>query len=427
MLPAQNSGFCRNCDPFEHGACKCHCHQCMEAQHLAGTVNGADFSDIIESHKCACITADGVQCSLEPMPGKEWCYDCSAGYCDCSCKQCVTGEHQHRSGGTPDGDSAEVEQTEHVAAKPLTPLKMRAAGLQEANQRDKEGRSEKVLHKNAAWWADLSTTKFSQVLGVTQWDDEAPLADLQQPSKAGNKRLTVKQRVANRNASLAEYTATRAANDYDSNGDERWASRVGRKHRLATSNSTSPKLRRSKRSLKRTARFLPGVSNSPVDDSDSYSDAEMQEALQQRGIPSLIEKHASRSIKQPNRGRKSPRAKPIPRSQLSASQRLPESRDVAKLAAKRTKQSSLLDYPRYNVTSLRRKQLEERDRLRQKEEEAAQKNWRQLERSEHLQRKQSQTLGRNTEKVLKRSKPVRTAASKSRSPSNPKDAKRGRQ
>jgi hypothetical protein len=29
MLPAQNSGFYRNCDPFEHGACKCHCHQCM--------------------------------------------------------------------------------------------------------------------------------------------------------------------------------------------------------------------------------------------------------------------------------------------------------------------------------------------------------------------------------------------------------------
>ena len=110
------------------------------------------------------------------------------------------------------------------------------------------------------------------------------------------------------------------------------------------------------------------------------------------------------------------------------SQRLPESREVAKLAAKRTKQSSLLDYPRYVSASVRRKQLEERDRLiRQKEEEASQKNWRLLERSEHLLRKQNQTMGRNTKKVLKRSKPVRTAASKSRSPSNPKEAKRGRQ
>ena len=237
----------------------------------------------------------------------------------------------------------------------------------------------------------------------------------------------MKQRMASRNASLAEYTAARAASNCDSNGNDRWASRVSRKHKLVTSKSTSPKLRRSKRSLKRIARFLPGVSNSPEDDFGSYSDAEMQEALQQRGIPALIEKQARHSSKQPSRGSKSPRAKLVARSQLKESQRLPESREVAKLAAKRTRQSSLLDYPRYSGVSIRRKQLEKRDRLRQNEEEAAQKNLRLLERSEHLLRKQSQVLGRNTKKVLKRSQPVRSAASKSRSPSNPKGAKRGRQ
>ena len=242
-----------------------------------------------------------------------------------------------------------------------------------------------------------------------------------------DKRLSVKQRVANRNANLAEYTATRAANNGDSNGDRLWANRVGRKHKLSNSKSTSPTLRRSQRTPRRTVRFLPGVSNSPEDDSSSYSDAEMQEALQQHGIPSLIEKHSSRSNELQGRRKKATRAKPMPRELLSVSQRLPESREVAKLAAKRTKQSSLLDYPRYVSASARRKQLEERDRLRQREEEASQKNWRLLEKSEHLLRKQNQTLGRNTRKVLKRSKPVRTAASKSRSPSNPKVAKRGRQ
>ena len=129
MLPAQNNGFCRNCDPFKHGECKCHCRQCIEAQHFAGIAGGADYSDIIESNRCACITADGVQCSREPILGREWCYDCSVGYCDCSCAQCITGEHQHKSGGTPDGSDTEVEQTERAAAKPLTPLKIRAAEL----------------------------------------------------------------------------------------------------------------------------------------------------------------------------------------------------------------------------------------------------------------------------------------------------------
>jgi len=370
---------------------------------------------------------------MERMPGKEWCYNCSAGYCDCSCTQCVKGADQEESGGThEEGDSSnEVEAVEeepavNTAAKPLTPLKVRAARLQEARQYDEGSNNEKIIHKNATAWA-MSTAQFSQVLGVTQWEEKAPLADMPHQAAIVDKRLSVKQRVANRNASLAEYTATRAANNRDSNSDRLWADRVGRKHKLNNSSSTSPTLRRSQRTPRRTARFLPGVSNSPEDDSSSYSDAEMQEALQQRGIPSLIEKHSSRSKEPQGRRKRTARVKPVPREQLSASQRLPESREVAKLAAKRTKQSSLLDYPRYVGPSARREQLEERDRLRRKEEEASQKNWRLLEKSEHLLRKQNQTLGRNTRKVLKRSKPVRTAVSKSRSPSNPKVAKRGRQ
>ena len=115
------------------------CHQCMKAQQLAGTADGAEFSDSFETHKCACISADGVQCSMERMAGKEWCYNCSAGYCDCSCIQCVKGADQEESGGTHgEGDSGneveamENEPAESTAAKPLTPLKIRAAGLREA-------------------------------------------------------------------------------------------------------------------------------------------------------------------------------------------------------------------------------------------------------------------------------------------------------
>ena len=48
MLPAQDSGLCENCDPFEHSECMCYCYQCKEAQQLAGYTNGADFSDIID-------------------------------------------------------------------------------------------------------------------------------------------------------------------------------------------------------------------------------------------------------------------------------------------------------------------------------------------------------------------------------------------
>ena len=168
-------------------------------------------------------------------------------------------------GSSSDDDEAkEDEPAESTAVKSLTPLKIRAAGLREANQHDEGGSNEKVIHKNAAVWAGLSTTQFSQVLGVTQWEEEAPLADLPRQAAIVNKRLSVKQRVANRNASLAEYTATRAAKNCDSNGDRLWASRVGRKHKLGNSKSTSPTLRRSQRTPRRTVRFSPGVSNSPV-------------------------------------------------------------------------------------------------------------------------------------------------------------------
>ena len=148
---------------------------------------------------------------MERILGKEWCYNCSAGYCDCSCTQCVTGADQDESVGTPgegsssdDDEEMETKPAESTAAKTLTPLKIRAAGLQEANQHDEGGSSKKVIHKNAVIWVGLSTTQFSQALGVTQWEEEAPFADLPRQAAIVDRRLSVKQRVANRNASLAE-------------------------------------------------------------------------------------------------------------------------------------------------------------------------------------------------------------------------------
>jgi hypothetical protein len=92
VLPAHENGYCASCDPFEHGWCICSCCTCSTAQKLEDSSKlGNDtqkITDVIERDQCACISANGIQCVCIPMPSREFCYDCSAGYCDCECNGC---------------------------------------------------------------------------------------------------------------------------------------------------------------------------------------------------------------------------------------------------------------------------------------------------------------------------------------------------
>ena len=150
--------------------------------------------------------------------------------------------------------------------------------------REKRGEAgiERAIHNSALEWQGLTNKQTSQVLGLRQWENNPPLEELK--DAFGNTRIPIRRRVANRSATLAEYAAVRAENDNIEQAA--WASRVSSKHKL--SKSSSPELRRARRRIQKTARYLPGTSQSPDDDSSSYSDVEMQRALQQKGIPSLI-------------------------------------------------------------------------------------------------------------------------------------------
>ena len=104
-MPATENSFCALCDPFDHGWCKCSCCQCEAARNkelrAAPCEAPADRklaeADVIDVRKCVCISAAGRQCTATPMEGKEWCYDCSAGYCDCECSKCRTGRREPES------------------------------------------------------------------------------------------------------------------------------------------------------------------------------------------------------------------------------------------------------------------------------------------------------------------------------------------
>ena len=101
-MPATENSFCALCDPFDHGWCKCSCCQCEAARskelRAEADETPADRklaeADVIDARKCACILAVGRQCTVTPMEGKEWCYDCSAGYCDFECSKCRTNRHE---------------------------------------------------------------------------------------------------------------------------------------------------------------------------------------------------------------------------------------------------------------------------------------------------------------------------------------------
>ena len=146
---------------------------------------------------------------------------------------------------------------------------------------------------------------------------------------------SVDKRIQNRSASLGRYAAARAQLDPDDNAA--WSTRVSRKHQI--SSSSSPDVRRSHRTPKKAVRFVPGnADHSPYsDDSGSYSDGELQNALQQKGIPTLISRRPAAKRNKKSAGF----IPPIPRAKLLPSQWLPSSKQAMLEAKGRTRQTFL--------------------------------------------------------------------------------------
>ena len=214
---------------------------------------------------------------------------------------------------------------------------------------------ERVVHSHGFMTRTVSNTQTAQALGLVPWSESSPLAKLNKSVSSPNVPVSV--RLQNTTVSLSKYTEDRAMADRDHNAA--WSARVSRKHRIGS--SSSPEVRMSERPHTKTVRFNPRASLSPEDDSDSYSDTEMQDALQQRGIPTLIarQRFAGGRLNTQKQKKVGARRKlrtrasldatsppgfvpPRPR-QLSAEQKLPSSREVAAHAAKRTKQLTIYD------------------------------------------------------------------------------------
>jgi hypothetical protein len=290
------------------------------------------------------------------MDGKEWCYDCSAGYCDCECSKCHTSRREpgpkplYSPPARPRSDSDDEVREVEVQRRIKEAVE---AARSEAQRTEADASLERVVHSHGFM---SRTVKLKlQALGLIPWGDKPPLAKLSK--SISNPKVPVSMRLQNTTASLAKYAEDRAIADEDHNAA--WSARVSRKHRI--SSSSSPEVRRSERPRTKTVRFNPRASLSPEDDSDSYSDAEMQDALQQRGIPTLIarQRFAGGGLNTQKQKKAGARRKlrtrasldatsppgfvpPRPR-QLSAEQKLPSSREVAAHAAKRTKQLTIYD------------------------------------------------------------------------------------
>ena len=315
MLPVSENGFCEHCDPFQHGSCLCKCIQCNTVRkQSASTESAAEATDIIKPNQCSCISADGTQRTLTPLEGYEFCEDCSAGYCDCTCKKCCRARKEGEPGMLLSEKTAVPEAT---------------------------------LHEHSLD-ARLSNTQAAQVLGLTDWIDNPPLEGVHR--SLSKTSLPIQRRLANRSASLSENSRDREAADSDNSAE--WCKRVSRKHRI--SSSSSPEVRRSGRSRKKTVRFQPRNSITPDDDSSSYSDTELQDALQQKGIPTLVSKANHTKPFVPPRPKQSRKLQPkatkatakefVPPLPLRPEHRLPSSRQVAVQAAGRTRQLTINRY-----------------------------------------------------------------------------------
>ena len=378
----------------------CPCSQCKDARQSDGSKEPTG-PDAIDVSKCACISIKGVQCSAAKMPDKEWCYECSAGYCDCECEQCAeklqketAAKQQHTTEASSAAkarssiqeralkqakNSREARKKHKADVQEIAVQQRIASSVQQAQrewwqnaamQSDKRA-TEKVVHEHGLEWAGMSNSQAAQVLGLEVWGSEPPLqrvgdaltsVDSQEPDQTLAVFNTEQHaavapfslRATNSSATLEEYEADRAEAEADNNAE--WRSRVRRRHVI--SSSSSPEMRRSQRAQKPPERFRPGMSASPIDDSSSYSDTEMQDALQQRGIPALIGRTVSRTGKGPVRrklktkkvhaGAKFVPPCPLPRiprpRPLRPEHRLPSSRDVAVSAAKRTKQLKISSF-----------------------------------------------------------------------------------
>ena len=90
---------------------------------------------------------------------------------------------------------------------------------------------------------------------------------------------------------LDKYTQDRGG--IDGEEQRKWHKRVGQKHQIRSLNSQDPK--RTQRSRKKAARFISGTSDSPVDDSGSYNEEDLQHALPTEVLVTKIKRRQLRS------------------------------------------------------------------------------------------------------------------------------------